>query len=99
MGRLTMVRPHRTDDLEIAKQRVREVLRDMKPTLDKYVQRIDWNDDGTLAHVKGKHVSGTFLVDTMNLKVDLKLSLTATLIKRKIQSRIDEAVSRNFGTT
>lgn len=96
MASLKMVRKHGAEDLDGAKVKVRHVLREMKPTLDKYVDRVDWNGDETQARVKGKHVSGTFTVDTENLVVDLKLSWAAGLVKSTIAARIDEALQQHL---
>ena len=96
MAELKMVRAHGAETLDDAKVTVRHLLEDMKPTLDKYVERVEWNAEGTQARVKGKHVKGTFTVDAANLAIDLKLSFAAGLVRGKIESRIDEALRKHL---
>ena len=92
MGVLKMVRPHHAETMDEAKAKVKHVLAEMKPTLERFVKSTEWNKDETEARIKGKHVSGTFTVDAKNLVINLKLSMAATLIKRKIESKIDSSL-------
>jgi len=96
MAVLKMVRPHGAETMDEAKAKVKHLLAEMKPTLDKFVDRTDWNKDETEASVKGKHVSGTFAVDATNLVINLKLSMAASLVKGKIESKIDEAIDKHL---
>lgn len=92
MGALKMVRPHGAKTMDEAKAKVKHVLEEMKPTLNRFVKSTEWNKDETEARIKGKHVSGTFAVDESNLNINLKLSMAATLVKGKIESKIDSAL-------
>jgi putative polyhydroxyalkanoate system protein len=95
MASLNMVRPHGGSSLEEGKARVEGLLEKMKGKLEQHIDSIAWNADRTQATLKGRHVNGTFRVDEKNVSVDLKLSMAASLIKGKIESRIDQALQES----
>jgi hypothetical protein len=96
MAALKMVRTHGVETLDDAKIKMKDLVDEMAPTLERFVESISWNDAGTEARVKGKHVKGTLAVDNTNVKVDLKLSMTAGLFKGVIESKIDSAIQSHF---
>ena len=96
MARLTLSRSHGASTLDDAKERIQQVIEEMKPTLEKHIDRVDWSDDGTEARLKGRHVKGTFSVDAKEIKVDLKLSMVASLVRGTIEARIDAALKEHL---
>ncbi len=95
MASLKIVRKHGGATTEEGKQRIENVIDSMRSTLDKYVDRIDWNSAKTEAKLKGKHVKGTFAVNGPDILIDLKLSMVAGLVKGKIENRIDQAIEEH----
>lgn len=95
MARLRMVREHGGDSVEEGKITVERVVDEMSSTLDKYVDSTEWNGNRTEARLKGKHVQGTLTVDDTMIRIDLKLSFVASLVKNQIEARIDRALKEH----
>ena len=96
MADLKMVRAHRADTLDEAKVRVKQVLVDMKSSLDRHIDRVVWNKEETEAKLSGRHVTGTFKVDDENLVIALNLSFVAKLAKGIIEKKIDEIIRQRL---
>jgi len=95
MASLKIVRKHGGSTTDEGVERIEKVIDSMRSTLDKYIDRIDWNGARTEAKLKGKHVKGTFAVNATDINIDLKLSMVAGLVKGKIESRIDQAIEEH----
>ena len=95
MARLRMVRKHSGSSVEEGKVTVEKVVDAMSATLNKYVDSTEWSDDRTEARLKGKHVQGTLAVDDTLIRIDLKLSFVASLVKNQIEDRIDRALKEH----
>lgn len=98
MAELKMAREHHAASMDQAKEKVQRLVEDMQPTIGKYVDAIEWNTDETSAALRGRHVKGHIAVDVSHLRINLKLSLAASLIKTQIESRIDEALRDVLGS-
>ena len=74
----------------------KQVLVDMKSSLDRHIDRVVWNKEETEAKLSGRHVKGTFKVDDENLVIALNLSFVAKLAKGIIEKKIDEIIRQRL---
>ncbi|MEO1271632.1 MAG: polyhydroxyalkanoic acid system family protein, partial [Myxococcota bacterium] len=70
MSDISVKRAHGME-IDKAKQMLEQVSKDVKTSFPKLVNNVTWNDDQTVAKVKGKGFSGEFKVDQANISVDI----------------------------
>ncbi len=96
MADISVRRSHGMSEDE-AKQKVEQVVADVKEEFASLVDDIKWNNDKSEAKVKGKGFKGHFEVDDSDVKIDIDLSLFARPFKGKVESRIESRMDEYFG--
>ncbi len=95
MADITVRKSHGME-FDEAKEKVHEVVSDLQKDIE-YIDKVNWNADGTAADVKGKGFSGRFQVDPTDVTVDINLKLFAKPFKSKIAQQVDSRMERYFG--
>jgi putative polyhydroxyalkanoate system protein len=90
---------HRSHDLGLAdaKSKVDDIIADIQKDFGDLVNNVAWNSDGTVADVTGKAFKGKFSLGEDKVGIDVDLAFFAKPLKKKIQSQIEERMTRYFG--
>lgn len=97
MADISVRRDHGMDRDE-AKEKVENIVNDVRDEFSSLVNEIDWNDDRTRANVKGKGFSGEFRINDDDIAIDIDLKLFARPFKGKVEDRINSRMDDYFGT-
>lgn len=95
MPQLTLSRAHAFSPDE-ASTRLRHLLAVVQSDLARFVDRIEWAPDGRSAKVRGPMFKGRFAVEGGVLRVELDVSVLATLFMEKIRTRIESTLDLHF---
>lgn len=95
MADITVRKSHGMDYDE-AKDKVHQIVTDLHNDTD-YVDKVNWNADGSSADVKGKGFKGSFSVDSNDVVVEISLKLFAKPFKSKIADQVESRMSKYFG--
>ena len=76
--------------LERAKSIAETIMGKLQTHFGSMVSEIKWNDDKSVADVKGKGFTGQLSVNDTTAKIVLELGLAASLFKGKVESEVDE---------
>ena len=94
MADISVSREHGLD-LDDAKEKVRDIVEDLKSDIDQ-VDDITWKGDSA-ADIGGKGFNGEISVDGRAVTLDINLKLFAKPFKGKIQEKIESRMDSYFG--
>lgn len=97
MADISVRRDHGMDRDE-AKNRVEDIVNDVRDEFSSIVDSIDWSDDKTTADVKGKGFKGQFQVTDTEVTIDIDLKMFARPFKGKVEKRINNRMDEYFGS-
>lgn len=95
MADISVRREHGLEPTQ-AKEKVRDIVTDLQNDI-KYIDTVDWKDDGSAADIKGKGFRGEFRVDAEAVQVDIDLKLMAKPFKGTIAEKIESRMGEYFG--
>jgi hypothetical protein len=96
MAKLNFNRRHGLT-IDDAKTKITGLVDDFKADYAKFLDGVAWAPDGRSAKAKGTGFVANFSVDASQVSIDIDLSLPASLIKSKIETRVGERLDRVFG--
>ena len=96
MAVIKLKQSHEYNTLDEARASIRSLMDKVMPKMEQHIERVDWSEDGMTASISGRHVKGTFSVDTHHFLVSLRLSMLASLAKDKIEKRIAHYLKENL---
>ncbi len=76
--------------LEAAKTAAAELVNKVQSNFGSLISEIKWNDDKTVADVKGKGFTGNFKITDSSVKILIELGLLTSPFKGKVEEKIDE---------
>ena len=85
-------------DIEQAKVKVKAMVAEFCESYARIVSQVDWAADGRSAQATGKGFKADFVVDDWSVRVNVDLSLFATPLRGKVESKIREQLAATFGT-
>ncbi len=90
---------HRSHSLPLdsAQGKVEEIISDIQKDFGNLVSDVKWNQDKTVADISGKAFKGKFILNDSTVGIDVDLTFFAKPLKAKIQSQIEERMTRYFG--
>lgn len=93
--KLNFSRPHALSPAE-AKTKVEALVEDFKSQYSHLLNKVTWASDGMSATAEGRGFTSKFKVDTRTVTVEIDLSLLATPLKGKIETRVNDRLDAAF---
>ena len=91
MAKIVIEREHGLGSAQAAKEKVLPIEGKLK---DKYGVSFSWSGDR--ASIKGKGVTGEFIIDHSCIRIELKLGMLLTPLTKKIQESIERSIEKTL---
>jgi putative polyhydroxyalkanoate system protein len=79
-----------------AKSKTDQIVQHVQTEFPSLVNSISWNNEKTVADLKGKGFTGTFRVDPTNVGIDIELGMLTRPFKGKIEEKIRGQIAKFF---
>jgi putative polyhydroxyalkanoate system protein len=81
---------------EDAKSKTDQIVQHVQTEFPSLINSIGWNNDKTVADLKGKGFTGTFRVDATKVSIDIELGMLTRPFKGKVEEKIRAQIAKFF---